>query len=85
MRVGIREIKEADVQNKTHGNEFKWSYYVRRPVSYYIAVTFLRLEVAATTITLIWLFLGIVGCISIASGNYIYMVIGGVMLEFANS
>src|SRR2546425_3026549 len=84
MGVGIREIKEADLQNKAHGNEFKWSYYVRRPVSHYIAVTFLRLEVTATTITLLWLFLGIAGCISIASGNYVYMIIGGVMLEFAN-
>src|SRR3989442_16038029 len=80
MRGGISEIKEADV----HGNEFKGSYYVRRPESYYIAVTFLRLKVTATTITLLWLFLGITGCISIASGNYVYMIIGGLMQEFAN-
>ena len=83
MNVGIKEIKEADARNKAHGNEFKWSYYLRRPASHYISLPFLRLGVSASTITLLWLFLGIAGCISIASGSYVFMIAGGVLLEFA--
>ena len=83
MNVGIKEIKAADALNKAHGNEFKWSYYVRRPASHYISLPFLRLGVSASSVTLLWLFLGLAGCISIASGSYVFMIVGGVLLEFA--
>lgn len=85
MKVTIKEIREKylDVKSKKE-KKFVWEYYVRRPISYYIAWGFLRLDVSANKVTLSFLFVGIIGCILLASGEHLHVVIGALLIEFSN-
>jgi hypothetical protein len=82
-KVTIKEIKEKYLVAKEKEKKFKWTYYVRRPASYYMAWPFLRLGVSATSVTILWLALAVGACIFLASGGYANMVIGSVLLEIA--
>src|SRR5438105_8935775 len=83
VKVTIKDIKERYLTSKEKERKFMWTYYVRRPVSYYIAWPFLKFGVSATSVTILWLFMAAIGCAIIASGGYLNMIIGTVILEFA--
>ena len=83
VKVTIKDIKERYLASKEKEKKFKWTYYVRRPLSYYIAWPFLKLGVSATSVTILWLFIAAIGCAVIASGGYLNMIIGTAILEFA--
>ena len=83
VKVTIKDIKERYLASKEKEKRFKWTYYVRRPVSYYVAWPFLKLGVSATSVTILWLFIAVIGCAIIASGGYLNMIIGTAILEFA--
>jgi len=82
-KITIREIREKYLTSKEKEKEFKWTYRVRRPASYYLAIPFLRLGVSATSVTVLWLIIASIGCALLASGVYLNMVIGAALLEFA--
>ena len=82
-RVSIKEIREKYLSSKEKEREFKWTYYVRRPISYYIVWPFLWMGLSATSVTIIWLVIAAIGCTFLASGSYINMVIGSILLELA--
>ena len=66
VKVTIKDIKERYLASKEKEKRFKWTYYVRRPVSYYVAWPFLKLGVSATSVTILWLFIAGIGCAIIA-------------------
>jgi phosphatidylglycerophosphate synthase len=82
-KITVREIKEKYLTSKEKEREFRWTYYVRRPVSYYVALPFLNAGISATTVTVIWLVMAAIGCAFLASGSYYNMIIGAVLLELA--
>lgn len=82
-RISIKEIKESYLRVKEEEKKFKWTYYVRRPISFYMAWPFMQLGVSANSITVFWLIIGIVGGIFVATGTYTNMIIGTVLFELA--
>jgi hypothetical protein len=82
-KITVKQIKEKYLASKEKEKKFKWTYYVRRPISYYLAWPFLRLGVSASAVTIVWLFVAIIGCGFMALGGYYNMIIGAVLLEFA--
>lgn len=82
-RITINEIKQSYLAGKERERKFKWTYYVRRPLSYYLAWPFLRMNISATSVTMIWLIVAAIGCGFMIQGGYINMLIGAVLLEFA--
>ena len=82
-KISIREIKERYRASKEKERKFKWTYYVRRPISYYLAWPFLSLGISATGVTAFWLVIAIIGCSILAMGGYYNMIIGTALLEFA--
>jgi len=82
-KVTIKDIKEKYIASKETEKKFKWTYYVRRPVSYYLAWPFLKFGISATTVTVLWLLIAAIGCVFIASGDYVNMIIGAALLELA--
>jgi len=82
-KITIRDIRDRYLVSKEEEKKFKWTYYIRRPVSYYLAWFFLKLGVSATKVTVIWLIVAAIGCLFIASGNYLNTIIGTSLLEFA--
>jgi phosphatidylglycerophosphate synthase len=82
-KITIKQIKEKYLSSKEKEKEFKWTYYVRRPVSYYVALPLMNLGLSATIVTVIWLVIAVIGCAFLASGNYYNMVIGAALLELA--
>lgn len=82
-KITIREIKERYRASKEKERRFKWTYYVRRPISYYLAWPFLALGISATKVTILWLALAIASCFIIATGGYANIIIGTALLEFA--
>lgn len=82
-KISIKEIKDRYLIAKEKEKKFKWTYYVRRPASYYLAWPFLKLGISANTITILWLSIAIFGCAFLATGGYVNMVVGTILLEFA--
>ena len=82
-KINIKEIRERYLSSKEKEKEFKWTYCVRRPISYCVAIPFLRLGVSATSVTILWLIVAAIGCAILASGTYVNMVIGATLLEIA--
>jgi hypothetical protein len=82
-KITVREIKEKYLTSKEREKRFKWTYYVRRPASYYMAWPFLRLGVSANAVTLLWIFIAVIGCGFLASGGYLNMLIGAILIELA--
>ncbi len=83
MKITIKDIKEKYIASKSSEKRFLWTYYVRRPISYYLALPFIQLGVSANKITLIWLIIGVIGSLLLASGEYITMIIGISLIELA--
>jgi phosphatidylglycerophosphate synthase len=83
MTVTIKDIKQKYLDAKSNERNFLWTYRVRRPVSYYIAWCCLRLAISANIVTLSFLLVGIIGCIFLASGSHLYLVIGALLIEFS--
>ena len=83
MKVTIKEIKEKYLASKSDEKKFVWTYYVRRPVSYYMTWPFLMLGFSANQVTLLWLFVGIMGSAFLTTGNYLFIVIGAILLELS--
>jgi phosphatidylglycerophosphate synthase len=82
-KITIKEIREKYLAGKEKERKFKWTYYVRRPVSYYLAWPFLKLGISATSVTILWLIIACIGCAFIAAGTYVNMIIGTILLELA--
>jgi len=82
-RITIKEIRDRYLIAKEKEKKFKWTYYVRRPASYYLAWPFLRLGISANSVTMLWLAIAMVGCAFLASGGYVNMIVGTILLEFA--
>jgi phosphatidylglycerophosphate synthase len=81
--ISIKDIKQRYLASKEKEKRFTWTYYVRRPASYYLAWPFIRLGVSATTVTIIWLFVAVIGCAIIASGGHLNLIVGTALLELA--
>jgi phosphatidylglycerophosphate synthase len=84
MKVTIKDIKEAYSHERPNEKKFVWTYYVRRPISYYLAWCCLRLGISANNVTLSFLFVGIIGCALLASGIFLFLVIGALLIELSN-
>jgi phosphatidylglycerophosphate synthase len=84
MKVTIKEIKHKYLEMKPYEKKYLWTYHVRRPLSYYIAWCLLRLGITANNVTLSYLLVGIMGCILLSTGNYLYFVVGALLIEFSN-
>jgi hypothetical protein len=82
-RITIKEIREKYLAGKAEERKFKWTYYVRRPISYYLTWPCLRLNISATTVTLIWLVVAAIGSAFMIQGGYFNMIVGALLLEFA--
>ena len=84
MTATIKDIKQKYLYARwSNESNFFWTYRVRRPVSYYMAWCFLRLGFSANNVTLSFLLVGIIGCLFLASGNYLYLVIGALLIELS--
>lgn len=83
MKINIDDIKKA--YKNTHPLEQKivFTYYIRRPISYYLAWIFLRMSISANKITITWLLIGLIGSIFLIEGKEINMLIGLLLIEFA--
>ncbi len=84
MKITIQEIKERYLRERTNEKRFVWTYYVRRPISYYIAWFCIKLGISANSVTLSFLFVGIIGCLVLTGGNYLFLVVGAVLIELSN-
>lgn len=82
-KITINDIKQRYLASKEKERKFKWTYYVRRPVSYYLAWPFMRLNISATSVTIIWLIIAAIGCGFMMQGGYTNMLVGALLLEFA--
>src|SRR5436853_5376083 len=82
-KITIKEIREKYFSAKEAEIDFKWTYYVRRPISYYMAYPFLRLNISATSVTMIWLAVTALACAFLITGTYPNMIIGTGLLELA--
>jgi hypothetical protein len=80
MRISIKEIRTNYVATRLE-HKFIWTYYVRRNVSYYLAWVFLRLGISANAISVSWLIIGIIASIFLATGNYLNMIVGALLIE----
>lgn len=58
-----------------------WGYFVLRRISSYSAWFFLRMGVSANKVTVLSLMSGCIGCGFLASGSYLGMIIGALLLN----
>ncbi len=83
MKVSIDELRKKYLEAKAHEKGWIWTYYVRRPISYYLAIFFLYFDVSANKVTLLFLFTGIVGSLLLALGGYTMFILGALLIELA--
>ena len=82
-KITIKQIREKYLSSKEKEKAFKWTYHVRRPISYYMALPFFRMGTSASTVTMLWLLIAGIGCVFLASGAYYNMIFGAALLELA--
>ncbi|SPC33793.1 CDP-alcohol phosphatidyltransferase family protein [Candidatus Nitrosocaldus cavascurensis] len=83
MKVSIDELKKRYLETKAHEKGWIWTYYVRRPISYYLAIFFLYFDISANKVTLLFLFTGVIGSLLLALGDYIMFILGALLIELA--
>ncbi|MEM0030011.1 MAG: CDP-alcohol phosphatidyltransferase family protein [Candidatus Nitrosocaldus sp.] len=83
MKVSIDELRKKYLEAKAHEKGWIWTYYVRRPLSYYLAIFFLYLDISANKVTLLFIFTGIVGSLLLALGEYTMFILGALLIELA--
>lgn len=83
MKIGIDELKKRYLETKAHEKGWILTYYVRRPISYYLAIFFLYLNLSANKVTLLFIFTGIIGSLLLALGDYTISILGALLIELA--
>lgn len=83
MKISIDDLRDKYLQTKAHEKGWIWTYYVRRPISYYLAIFFLYFNISANKVTLLFLFTGIIGSLLLAIGDYMMFIIGALLIELA--
>ncbi len=83
MRISVDDIRKRYLESKTHEKGWVWTYYVRRPVSYYLAVFFLRLNISANKVTMMFIITGVIGSLLLALGDYVMSILGALLIELA--
>jgi len=72
-----RDRREAiDLENRN-----LWGHYVLRTLSYHPSWLFLKLGISANGVTLIAFIIGLIGCVLLALGNYVGIIIGALLLN----
>jgi hypothetical protein len=64
--IDINELKRKYLESKAHEKGWIWTYYVRRPASFYLTIPFLYLNVSANKVTLLFMLTGILGSLLLA-------------------
>ncbi len=82
----IAEIRLRDKEHIESAEELNlkyniWARFVLREVSYYLVWLFLKLGFSANLITGVGFLIGCAGCFFIASGNYLLMIIGALLVN----
>ena len=82
----VSEIRRRDKDYIINGADINlkynvWGRFVLREVSYYLVWLFLRLGFSANLITGVGFLIGGLGCFFIASGNYLAMIIGALLVN----
>lgn len=83
MKISIDDLRDKYLQTKFHEKGWIWTYYVRRPISYYLAIFFLYFNISANKVTLLFLFTGIIGSLLLAIGDYMMFIVGALLIELA--
>jgi phosphatidylglycerophosphate synthase len=83
MKVSIDELKKRYLETKANEKGWIWTYYVRRPISYYLAIFFLYFDISANKVTLLFIFTGIIGSLLLAVGDYTISISGALLIELA--
>jgi phosphatidylglycerophosphate synthase len=81
--IDINELRRKYLESKAHEKEWVWTYYVRRPISFYLTIPFLYLNVSANKVTLLFMLTGIIGSLLLAIGDYKTFILGAVLIELA--
>ncbi len=81
--IDVDELKRRYLESKAHEKGWIWTYYVRRPISFYLTIPFLYLNVSANKVTLLFMITGIVGSLLLAIGDYRTFILGAVLIELA--
>lgn len=82
--LSIAAIRSTYTEEKrAKEKRYIWSYLVLRPVSYYVAWLFLRLDVSANKVTVISLIIGGTGCVFLAFGSYSFMIVGALLINLS--
>lgn len=80
-KITIDDIRSKLPEEKGATEKYNLWGHVLRPVSYYIAWLFLKLGISANKVTGISIIIGFVGCLFLAFGSYISMIIGALILN----
>ncbi len=83
MKISLDDLRDKYLQTKSHEKGWIWTYYVRRPISYYLAIFFLYFNISANKVTLLFLFTGIIGSLLLAIGDYMMFIVGALLIELA--
>jgi phosphatidylglycerophosphate synthase len=81
--IDINELRRKYLESKAHEKGWVWTYYVRRPISFYLTIPFLYLNVSANKVTLLFMLTGIIGSLLLAIGDYRTFILGAVLIELA--
>ena len=83
MRISVDDIRKRYLEAKAHEKGWIWTYYVRRPISYYLSVFFLYFNISANKVTMLFIITGILGSLLLAIGDYIMFILGALLIELA--
>lgn len=78
----IADIRDKYLGEKTLSERNNlWGYWVLRQVSYYPTWLFLKLGISANSITIMGFILGLAGCVLLAFGGYVGIIIGAILIN----
>ncbi len=77
MKISIDDIRDR------YEKGWLWTYYVRRPISFYLAKFFLIFNISANKVTVSFLIIGVIGSLLFAAGDYSMFIIGALIIELA--
>src|SRR3989344_4737485 len=79
----INQLREAYGSKESIDRKISVSRFIYRPISFYLAVPFVRLGFSANGVTLLRFLIAIVGFFLLARGGYALMLAGSVVLFFS--
>jgi phosphatidylglycerophosphate synthase len=87
MNLPLNEIKKFQPAEDLDWKKVKkhivlqWYSYIARRISMYITWFFLRIPITPNQITVLGFIIGLVGCLLLTTGNYLYGILGILLIH----